>query len=482
MLRNLGVLSLSLLLAVAAIWYFAELTLIRPINRLVEATRSFGAGDSSVRTGVPHTDDETGQLAQSFDEAMELLQQRDGERRKAETALQLAHAETELFLACIPSILIGLDSAGCITRWNSAAVAAFAISSDDALGRKLEDCGVEWLQPDLRSEIPHWLANTSFLIRTFSYRHKGDTHFLEIGIQPIRQAARASGVILTGNDVTHSKLLEEQLRQAQKLEAVGQLASGIAHEINTPLQFAGDNVRFLKDSWPEILRLLQFLRRMRDESGDSEVKVITIGELYSLWQVTDADYLIEESSSAIGQALEGMERISKIVRAMKEFSHPGNKEKVLVDINHALDNTITVARNEWKYVAEMESQFDPNLSPVPCLAGELNQVLLNLIVNAAQAIADDPARQPGTKGVITVTTSQLKDAVRIAIRDSGPGIPEEIRQRVFEPFFTTKPPGKGTGQGLTLAHSVIVQQHNGQIWFHSTAGAGTTFYIQLPQT
>jgi signal transduction histidine kinase len=165
---------------------------------------------------------------------------------------------------------------------------------------------------------------------------------------------------------------------------------------------------------------------------------------------------------------------------MKEFSHPGSQEKAMVDMNHAINITSTVARNEWKYVAEMVTHLDPNLTPVLCHNGEINQVLLNLIVNAAQAIAANPARASADKGTITITTTQLPDAVRIAIQDTGPGIPESIRSRIFEPFFTTKPVGKGTGQGLALAHSVIVQQHRGQIWFESKTGAGATFFIQLP--
>jgi len=199
-------------------------------------------------------------------------------------------------------------------------------------------------------------------------------------------------------------------------------------------------------------------------------------------QRADVDYLLAEVPSAIDQARDGTERISKIVRAMKEFSHPGGKEKCAVDINHAISTTITVARNEWKYVADVVTQFDPSLVPVSCLAGEFNQVMLNLIVNAAQAIAASTAGTNGAKGTITISTTQLPDAVRIAIHDTGTGIPEHIRSRVFEPFFTTKPVGQGTGQGLALAHTVIVQRHKGQIWFESEAGTGTTFFVQLPLT
>ena len=486
MVKNLAILGISLLLAAAVIWFSADSILIQPVNRLVAATRLFAAGASTVRTGLPHAPDELGQLAQSFDEAMELLELRDAERKEAEHALQLVHRETELFLMCIPSILIGLDFHGRITRWNTAAATTFSIESAHAVGRKLENCGIQWLQPDVHRELPQWLAATGFLSREFKFRTSETTRLLDIRIQPIAGAEggeqSASGLILTGNDVTQFKFLENQLRQAQKLEAVGQLAAGIAHEINTPLQYVGDNVRFFKDSWCDIAGLLAVLRAVLDEFRDGGVPARAAGDLLAAWQNSDAAYLLGETSSAIDQALDGLERISIIVRAMKEFSHPGSKEKNLVDINHAISVTTTVARNEWKYVAEMITQLDPNLTPVLCHAGELNQVLLNLIVNASQAIADNPARASTEKGAITISTTQLPHAVQIAIHDTGAGIPESIRSRIFEPFFTTKPPGKGTGQGLALAHSVVTQQHHGRIWFESKFAAGTTFFIELPIT
>ena len=198
------------------------------------------------------------------------------------------------------------------------------------------------------------------------------------------------------------------------------------------------------------------------------------------WQKADADYLLGEVPSAIDQAREGLERISKIVRAMKEFSHPGGKEKRPVDLNRAINTTITVARNEWKYVADVVTNLDDTLPPVVCYPGEINQVILNLIVNAAHAIAAGRNGEHADKGTITISTVQLPDAAQIAVRDTGTGIPENIRPRVFEPFFTTKPLGKGTGQGLSVAHSVVVKGHQGQIWFESAVGQGTTFFVRLP--
>jgi signal transduction histidine kinase len=279
------------------------------------------------------------------------------------------------------------------------------------------------------------------------FKHGDDTRFVGIGVQPIGGSSGTTGLIVTGADITRRKGLEEQLRQAQKLEAVGQLAAGIAHEINTPAQFVGDNIGYLKESWANIADLIKLSLRMREEAGSGSLQPQTAAALDMACQQADVDYLLAEVPSAIDQAKEGVERISKIVRAMKEFSHPGGKEKCPVDINHAISTTITVARNEWKYVADMVTQLDPSLVPVSCLAGEFNQVMLNLIVNAAQAIGASTSAVHGVKGTITISTTQLQDVVRIAIHDTGTGIPEHIRSRVFEPFFTTKPVGQGTGRG-----------------------------------
>jgi signal transduction histidine kinase len=483
LLENLLTLGLAAVLAVVAAWIFVGRMLVNPLNRLVTATRLFGKGAMNVRTGVPHTPDELGELAQSFDDTIALLEARDAERQKAEQALHVASAETELFLTCIPSVLIGLDSSGRITRWNAAAANTFGIDAAQAIGQTLDGCGVQWLHLDLRSEVTQWLTRASFFAPPdLGFKKGEETRFVSLGVQPIARSSGASGLIVTGAEITQRKYLEEQLRQAQKLEAVGQLAAGIAHEINTPAQFVGDNIVFLKESWASIAELVRIPLRIRKEVGGGSLPAGIAEALDRTCQQTDIDFLLAEVPSAIDQARHGIERISKIVRAMKEFSHPGGKEKSFVDINHAIGTTITVARNEWKYVADMVTEFDPSLMPVSCMAGEFNQVMLNLIVNAAQAIGAREAGTKGGKGTITISTTRLPDAVRIAVRDTGTGIPENVRARVFEPFFTTKPVGKGTGQGLALAHTVIVQMHQGQIWFESEVGVGTTFFVQLPAT
>jgi PAS domain S-box-containing protein len=261
--------------------------------------------------------------------------------------------------------------------------------------------------------------------------------------------------------------LEDNLRQAQKLEAIGQLAAGIAHEINTPTQYVGDNLRFLKESFGELDSLLEQLV----EAGGSPAR--------KALDDADFDYLKEEIPRALNQSLEGVDRVAKIVRAMKEFSHPA-REKTATDLNRAIQSTITVASNEWKYVAEMEMDLDPNLPAVHCSPAEFNQVVLNMVVNAAHAITDVVGDGGKGKGRIRVKTRADGEWAVVEIGDSGSGMPMHVQQRIFEPFFTTKEVGKGTGQGLAIAHNVIVDKHGGTIKVASSPGAGTTFTIRLP--
>jgi signal transduction histidine kinase len=356
------------------------------------------------------------------------------------------------------------------------------LDEPSVMGRMLEDCGIKWLQPDMKSEIANWLkTKTAYRCDNLAHQRDGKTRFLGLNVQPMpSENGETAGFILTGADVTERRGLEDQLRQAQKLEAIGQLAAGVAHEINTPTQFVGDNTTFIKDSWGPIAGLLKLCQTMRQEAGTGGVARTLLAEFDRLSEQSDLEYLLREIPHAIDQSLDGLQRVTKIVRAMKEFSHPGSEEKRGIDLNKAIETTITVARSEWKYVAEVVTRFDPDPPLVPCLAGEMNQVILNLIINAAHAIAGVVGDGSKDKGKITITTRRDAEWAEIAVADTGGGIPPEIRSRLFEPFFTTKPLGKGTGQGLALAHSVIVNRHQGKIWFETEVGRGTTFFLRLP--
>jgi len=281
--------------------------------------------------------------------------------------------------------------------------------------------------------------------------------------------------------IEHLEKTKLELFQAQKLEAIGQLAAGIAHEINTPIQYVGDNIHFIRDAFDDLNEALAHFKDFLGCVKKGEVKNQQIEKMETILEETDLDFLAREVPEAISQSLDGVDRVRKIVRSMKEFSHPGGEEHLITDIHHAIENTVTVARNEWKYVADLEMEFDDALPKIPCNPGEINQVLLNLIINASHAIADALGEHPEGKGKIHIQTKNRDAHIDILISDTGAGIPEDIQEKIFDPFFTTKKVGKGTGQGLAISHSVIVDKHKGKILFHTLKGKGTTFTISLPK-
>jgi signal transduction histidine kinase len=334
----------------------------------------------------------------------------------------------------------------------------------------------------LRSDLLDLLAKAGY-VKSFEIEiFRKDSSKIWI-TATIRRIVENDAVICfegTFEDITERRMLREQLLQAQKLESVGQLAAGIAHEINTPTQFIGDNVRFLKDTFQELVAVLVTYGKLFGALTSNSATPDDLQKVKDAVQKADVEYLIQEIPKAIDQTLEGVTRVSGLVSAMKEFSHPGTKDKVPLDVNHAIESTLTVSRNEWKYVAELERDFDPQIPLIPCYPGEFNQVILNLIINASHAIDDAIRRSGAQKGTLTIQTRNHPTHVEIKICDSGLGIPEEIKTRVFDPFFTTKEIGKGTGQGLAISRSVIVDKHKGSIDFTTEENIGTTFIVCLP--
>jgi signal transduction histidine kinase len=306
------------------------------------------------------------------------------------------------------------------------------------------------------------------------------THFaVEYSAFPVLEAGAIKGAVVCFNDVTDRKAMEVELRHAQKLEAVGGLAAGIAHEINTPIQFIGDNTRFLQEAFRDTAELLQTYEAVCCAAEKGHESSEALGMVASVRKSIDWEYLRGEIPKALAQMMDGIERVAGIVRAMKEFSHVDRSaEKTASDINKALESTLVVARNELKYVAEVQADYGP-LPLVMCHPGDLNQVFLNLLVNAAHAIGD-VVKDTNRLGQIKVTTKSEGDWAEIAISDTGTGIPEAIRGNIFEPFFTTKEVGKGTGQGLALARAIVVEKHGGTLTFQTEVGKGTTFFVRLP--
>ncbi len=325
--------------------------------------------------------------------------------------------------------------------------------------RRLEMAAVD----SIDHNKPFLLAESGpYEIRSLTRRLQGLIIGLEETVER-RTAELKERTIQLQEEIRQRMELETQLVHAQKMEAVGQLASGIAHEINSPSQFANDNILFLKDA---VEGFIAEIDRAENAPDDKEM-----------------DFLKENAPQAVEQAKEGIGRITTIVKSMKNFAYrDATSEKKPNDLNQAIRSTAVVATNEWKYHAELEMNLDETLPMVPCNIGEINQVVLNLIVNGAHAIRD--RFEDGQKGTLIVATNHYpeKDCVVISITDNGGGIPEDVQARIFEPFFTTKEVGVGTGQGLAIAHNVVVKSHGGQIWFDSKPGEGTTFFISLLMT
>jgi PAS domain S-box-containing protein len=297
----------------------------------------------------------------------------------------------------------------------------------------------------------------------------------------LRHAPDEKGRIVRGIsiDITNQKKLETELYQAQKLESVGRLAAGVAHEINTPVQFVNDNCYFLRDAVSQLGEVLRTYQEVFVATNSGQLDAEAARErIEAAEQAVDLAFLSENMPTAVERSLEGLERVATIVRSMKEFSHPNSASMSSADLNAAILSTLTVARNEYKYVADVKTQL-ADIPLVVCNVGEFNQTFLNLLVNAAHAI-EDTVKGTDRRGIITITTEQDGDTVAISVQDTGGGIPEAIQGNIFDPFFTTKEVGKGTGQGLAIARTVIVDKHRGSLTFESVPGVGTTFLIRLP--
>ncbi|HUJ94999.1 MAG TPA: ATP-binding protein [Terriglobales bacterium] len=407
-------------------------------------------------------------------------------RKLAEQEKEQLTKERLLVLDSTSEGIYGVDLKGCITFINRAAAEALNCSPESALGKNSHS-----LFHHSRPDGSHYESQNCPLTRVlvtgegcrvddeYFWKADGTGFAVEYSAFPIVKNQQITGAVVCFKDIRERRKLEVELRVAQKLDAVGRLAAGIAHEINTPIQFVGDNAHFLQDSFREGMKLQRKYEQLCAEAAKGPVRPEMIAEVQAVRKEVDWDYLEVEVPKAIEQVLDGIERVATIVRAMKEFSHVDrSSDKTATDLNKALESTLVVARNELKYVADVETEFG-QLPPVVCHLGDLNQVFLNLLINAAHAIGD-VVETTGCKGQIKVKTRQDGDWVEVAIQDSGAGIPEEIRDKIFDPFFTTKRVGEGTGQGLALARAVVVEKHGGTVTFETKVGRGTTFYVRLP--
>ncbi|HEV8551058.1 MAG TPA: ATP-binding protein [Polyangiaceae bacterium] len=400
-------------------------------------------------------------------------------RTVPEEAQQLTGAALAALLDCSPAFIIATDVSGNI-RFINQVLPQYT---------REEVIGTHWLRYVAPHERADHEARFARVLRTGTTEHyettiagpNGESLCFSAHMGALRLDDQVVGTILVSQDVTELKRTQADYAAAQRLAALGTLAAGIAHEINTPVQFVSDSVQFLREGTADVLKLLEPLtalrRRMAAGALDAELGQ-ALERLATTAEEIDLEYLAERIAPAFDRCAEGLERVAKIVRAMKELAHPAETEMAFADLNAMVESTLTLARSRYEGVATLETDFGV-LPPVRCFAGELNQVVLNLVVNAAHAVADVVQRS-GKLGSIQIATRVEGDDAVISVTDTGTGMPESVAQRVFEPFFTTKGVGQGTGHGLALAWAVVKDKHGGELRFTTEVGKGTTFFVRIP--
>lgn len=377
---------------------------------------------------------------------------------------------------------VSIDNRGAIVVWNAKAEQLFGWTASEAEGNDLHAL----LFPSLRHTSPGDRVTPPFRQQDLGTRLELSAHCRDGSQLPVEVSisAMGQGRSLAFNmfihDIRRRRHLQTQLAHAQKLESIGRLAAGIAHEINTPTQYVTDNTRFVRDTLADLAEVLAAYRELAEGVRTGAPTSELLAKVDQASERADLDYALDEARDATQQTLQGIERVATIVRALKEFAHPSTDTKVPTQLNEAILNTVTISTNEWKYVARVETDLDPQLPPVPALPRELNEALLHLVMNAAQAIAECPEQQADGQGVIRITTSLAGSMAEVRISDTGPGMSAELHTKIFDPFFTTKPVGRGTGQGLSIARSVVVDKHQGTLEVESEEGVGSTFVLRLP--
>jgi PAS domain S-box-containing protein len=465
---------LVLSLALGAAWLVGR-SIGRRLGRVKAQARRIIAGELVEMPLADASSDEIGQLARAFHVMVGVVERKVEERT---AALEASREQYRSLLETARTVpwRMSADQAWQFTYVGPQAAAMFGATA------------AEWLAPAFWTERlrpEDAVAAAAALARAGAEGTDQETEFRfrcddgkELWIRMMIAAPgteRAPGGFMF--DVTERRTLELELRQAQKLESVGRLAAGVAHEINTPIQFVSDSVHFMKSAFADLVPLLEAYGKAGQRLGElglaDEAAALRAAE-----ETADLDYSLEEFPRAIDRTIEGLDRVAVIVKSMKEFAHPEGRERSPANINAALTSTLAIARNEYKYVADVETDLG-ELPAVSCYIGELNQAFLNILVNAAHAIGEAVGNS-GQRGRIRVVTRCEGDEVVVSIGDSGGGIPEAIQANVFDPFFTTKEVGRGTGQGLAIARRAVVDRHGGDLSFESEVGRGTTFFIRIP--
>ena len=383
----------------------------------------------------------------------------------------------------LSAVLVVVDPLDAVLLWNATAEQTFGNPAANVIGHRYDACGVSWDRATLRANVAaaRRASTPTRLPETPYVRRDGSLGLLGITLNPVvDERGPTGGFLLLGSDITEHKALEHRHEVAKRMEAMGELAAGIAHEVNSPIQWVTSNTSFLQEAFEQLVGLARGF-----ETALAEVPTEVLGpdarrRLAECREAADLDFLVDEIPGAIEQSLDGLRRVTEIVRAMKSVSHPGAGAKAATDVNKVVRDAVTLTRNSWKYCAEVELDLEPELPALDAFEGPLCQTIVNLVVNAGHAVAAARARDEDALGRIRLVTRALERGIEIRVSDTGCGIPAEVQPRVFHPFFTTKAVGVGTGQGLAIAHTVVVEQHGGVIAFETEQGRGTTVIVRLP--
>ena len=390
-----------------------------------------------------------------------------GERQNLADALAHERNVLRTMIDLIPAFIYAKDANSRFTACNELVARRMGVSPEQALGKTDFDFFPKEMAEKFFNDEQALMKSGEPMIGREELafdKTRGMDRVILTSKMPLRDAqGNLTGIVGTGYDITDRKAAEARLASMDRHESIGRLASGVAHEINTPVQYLKDSVSFVQEGVQELLEYIDALHAAMPQPVNPDENV---------------EELRKEMPPALKLMAEGLSRIAEIVRSMKDFSHADQTEVASVDLNRALRSTLVVARSEYKMVADVETDLG-ELPPVLCHGGQINQVFLNLIVNAAHAIAD-VVKDSCARGKIFVRTRHSGDHVIIDFEDTGGGVPEAIRGRIFDQFFTTKEVGRGTGQGLSVARGVVVNGHGGTLDFVTESGKGSTFTVRLP--
>jgi PAS domain S-box-containing protein len=490
---KVGLTGAGLVILIGLVAFALSRRLLRSVDGIAKAAEGVLTSENYNIRAVRISNDEIGTLADSFNRMLSEVQLRDARLREHQANLsnevdartrdlKIERDRNAAILSTAGAAIVGVDAHGMIVFLNPAALKLLEARAVDVMGKPGSRV-LDWSSRRGKVEpADHAIAcalrsGETQTLNGITYRTpSGKDRSLSGTVTPMGTNG-SDGAVAILDDVTDRQAMESRLNESNKLESIGQLAAGVAHEINTPMQFIGDNVTFLEEACRDIQGLLDAYRDATVASV-AQIGAEKVAQLEAMAAARDLDFLKENVPESIKNALEGVRRVSKIVQAMKDFSHMGSEQKEASDINRAIESTITVSANVWKHVARMETVLAPDLPFVSCHIGDINQVVLNIVVNASHAIADQG--RDVSSSLIKIETSSDAQNVFIRISDTGGGIPEKVRNRIFDLFFTTKEVGRGTGQGLAISRSVVVDKHYGSLDFETEVGQGTTFTIRLP--